>query len=556
MIHFTRHWVNTQMNGFWEEMCGLRPVLPARNLGQTPPTQVNNDIDLAYAREWIPFSELKAARLIQLQMRDIITHTGGDNWYFWNDVFHENVGPRLGDYIAEAFADQVVLAMDQIAQWYGRAIAAAQAAQNTGRVTALRAEYKNDWKKYRSFQDRIHTNAGQDALKAMVRKQCAKETDYFDDDRRWLVCRNGVVDLEEFRKTRKVQLYPHEAWRKVTRSVSCDFNRKAQAPTWLHFLETSIPDEEIRDFLQRLVGAAFMAESKVKAIPNLQGPKDCGKSIFVTTLDHVADGYGVQPSPTALTKEQGQNWEQEKLRGKRFVGVSEPSVGSKLDDTFCKQVTGGDVVHTRTHYQSSEPWVAQCVIFIASNHAVKLNTRDQAFLDRLCFIKFPHRFWDVREAADGEIHIKDPDLERKLAEEHEGILQWVFYGMYWYLERGIDKPLSVQEAGTQVAVASSGALTWIHDKITEGFLMELDNDALQETSMSHLILFKNLYRMYKSEMEQDGEQRNMLGKFAFSEHVKSFYGDFILSGGNRVPRLVGRGAWANLNEATGTAHGF
>lgn len=555
MINFTRTWVNSQMTGFWEEMVGIRPTLPARVLDHKPPTTVNTAIDTAYAREWIPFSELKAARLIGLQMKNIITHTGGDHWYFWNDVYHEDVGPRLGDWIAEAFADQMVTAMDMVEQRYLSDAAAAEAAGNRTRATEIAKEYKTSWQKHRAFQDKIHSNAGLENLKSMVRKQCAKEPTYFDDDRRWLVCRNGVVDLEEFRKTKKVHLYPHEPWRKVTRSVSCDFNRDAVAPTWMHFLESSIPDLEIRDFLQRLVGAAFLAESKVKAIPNLQGPKDCGKSVFVTTLDHVADGYGVQPSPTALTKEQGQNWEQEKLRGKRFVGVSEPSVGSKLDDTFCKQVTGGDVVHTRSVYQSSTEWVAQCVIFIASNHAVKLNTRDQAFLDRLCFIKFPHQFFDARTAAPGEIHIKDPDLEKKLAEEHEGILQWVFYGMYWFLERGIDKPESVQAAGSAVAVASSGALSWIKEKIEEGLLIEVDSVA-DVSSYSEFVLMKNLFNMYKAEMEYEGEQRNMLGKFTFGEHVQSYYGEWIKSNGNRIPKLIGAGVWANLSEARPTMQGF
>ena len=336
----------------------------------------------------------------------------------------------------------------------------------------------------------------------------------------------------------------------VSRAVACKFNPSAEAPNWERFLETSIPDEEVRAFLQRLVGAAFLAESKVKAIPNLQGPKDCGKTIFVNTLEKLAGGYGVQPSPDALmlSKSGGTNFEQDTLRGARFVGISEPNPNSRLDDTFCKQVTGGDEVRTRTLNQKSAPWLPQCVIFIASNEPVNFTTSDNAFVERLCLVQFPHRFYDVAELPEGDWHVKDYDLERKLAEEFEGIFLWVIRGMWEYLVNGIGKPESVKMAGQQFVTDNSGPLSWLDDKIREG-LIHIEPDP-GSRPMTDYATLNNLHAEYAQEMQSNYDKP--LGKHAFSRHLAARYGK-ERSGAIRFPGVIGVGRyeWLSRNGSTG-----
>ena len=345
-------------------------------------------------------------------------------------------------------------------------------------------------------------------------------------------------------------LSPHFA---VNRAVTCKFNPDAKAPNWEHFLETSIPDEEVRAFLQRLVGAAFLAESKVKAIPNLQGPKDCGKTIFVNTLEKLAGGYGVQPSPDALMESKsGTNFEQDHLRGARFVGISEPSPHAKLDDTFCKQVTGGDEVSTRTLHAKSRPWTPQCVIFIASNHPVNFTTSDNAFVDRLCLVQFPHQFFEPNELPEGDWHVKDNDLERKLAEESEGIFLWVIRGMWEYLVQGINKPESVKMAGQQFVTENSGPLSWLDDKIHEG-LIEIVKD-IGSRPMTDYATLNNLHAEYAQDMMANYDKP--LGKHAFSRHLTARYGK-ERSGAIRFPGVVGVGRYEWLkNISTGNSMNF
>ncbi len=558
MINFNRSWVQRRLDGLWEEMAGVYRTFPDRFLAENGrvPKPGQTAIDLDYAHRYIPFSELSAARLIHLVLEDRITAVGGDNngtWYFYNEVYHAEIseGVPVGDMVAEAFLDQIVQAMDLVSEEID--IRAVAISQQTGTdPTAERKKLRDHFKEHFAFQKKLHGDAGLNALKARFRKQCAKGVDHFDNDRRWLVFQNGVLDLDGFRKDPRIApnfraLNPHFP---VKRAVECAFNpdkpAEEKAPNWFHFLETSIPDEEIRAFLQRLVGAAFLAESKVKAIPNLQGPKDCGKTIFVSTLERLAGGYGIQPSPDALmiAKGGGTNFEQDTLRGARFVGISEPSPHSRLDDTFCKQVTGGDEVRTRTLNQKSAPWLPQCVIFIASNEPVNFTTSDNAFVERLCLIQFPHQFFDESELPEGDWHLKDYELEAKLAEESEGIMLWVIQGMWQYLVHGIGKPESVKTAGQQFVIENSGPLSWIEEKVAEG-LLEIVNDPATRPVTDYVTL-SSLHGQYAQDYAQAFDKP--LPKRVFSKHVAAKYGK-SRSGTTRMLGIVGHGTFAWMADA-------
>lgn len=549
-LKFRRHWVNGRLDGLWEEMSGIKRTFPARYTapGGRVPDPGASPVDLDYARRYIPFSELNAARLIHLVLEDRITYVGSETngvWYFFNEVYHCEVEEgTVGDMVAEAFADQMRMAMDQVS------IEIENRAAQDANPANMRKTLRGLFKEHYAYQQKLFSESGLNALKARFRKQCTKGASYFDNDRRWLVCQNGVIDLDGFRKTKTIQdnFRPHNPEFPVKRAVECKFNPgnwKEMSPNWAHFLETSIPDEEVRAFLQRLVGAAFLAESKVKAIPNLQGPKDCGKTIFVSTLERLAGGYGVQPSGSALMLSKGgaTNFEQDTLRGMRFVGISEPNPNERLDDEFCKKVTGGDEVRTRTLNKASVPWLPQCVIFIASNSPVNFTTYDQAFVERICLVEFPHRFWDVNEAMAGEIHIKDYTLEDKLAGESEGIFLWVILGMRAYLDQGINKPESVKMAGERFVVESSGPLSWIDEKVSEGLLTAVEDPMAYP--LTNNVLCKKLYATYAGEMKDLNDRP--VGKIAFNRHLETRFRK-TNSAGLRFVGLVGTGSYMHLND--------
>src|SRR5690606_2879486 len=127
------------------------------------------------------------------------------------------------------------------------------------------AEYsKFKFGDHRAYRDRIHNNSGMAGAKSAIKNEFSVVDNFFVDDRRWLVFLNGVLDLEEFREARIApgdlgrvasMLYEHDPVRPVYRCVDAEFNPAAESTSWTHFLNTSLPDPELRKFLATVTGA-------------------------------------------------------------------------------------------------------------------------------------------------------------------------------------------------------------------------------------------------------------------------------------------------------------
>ncbi len=549
---FSEKWVLDRLRNLAAEMVGIRPPSSnwlagrVRGSGLTPQT-------LEYAKKMIPTTDANAARLIDDALDGRLTYVGGE-WHFFDGVCHRPLpGVPVSFWAVMAFAEEFSNAMN----WVHNEIETQSVVMaTTGNQTAVQAKksLRKEWEAH-IYQDRdVRENSGINALKSVLTQVCTKQDDYFDNDHQWLVCQNGVLDLDEFRKNPgnpQLAFGPLDQRLPVSRAVECDFNQDADAPAWDAFLQSSVPDPEIRRFLQRLAGAALLGESKVKAIPNLKGEPDSGKSVFVGALASVFGGYSVAPGGLAIQESRGDtNFEQDELRGKRFICITEPSEDRKLDDSFVKGFTGGDLVKSRTLHKRGGSWIPQGIIFVASNHVLKLNTRDRAILDRLCLIEFPHRFWHKYELERQGVpveqwHLKDPHLETNLnsEEERQGILMWAIRGAEMFLRDGIHKPEPVAVSGEKYAVESSRALSWVMEKIEDGQLYETETVA--DHPLRSYVLLGKLYQTYVSDVTMDNERP--LGKMAFSRDLQQRYGELAKAGGVRVARLVGRNSLSWLD---------
>lgn len=499
----------------------------------------SGQIDVGLAEKLIPRSDLTAARIIYKNFGARLTWLSGhQEWHYWNGVYHENVkSDAIADWIVHAFVDSLNNAMTAVSQHYEQLVLAAEAAGATrGQIDKIRDEYSK-WRfgKHRAFRDKMNNAGGIQAVASVVKRLCTKQPDFFDEDRRWCVVENGVIDLEEFRWTKQVALLPHDSRRPVTRMMETRLDTSAEYGWWEYFLARSLPDEELREYLQRLVGAAWLAESKVKVIANLQGPQDSGKTVFVSTLRRLFGGYGVEPQADALMQAPGggTNFEQDTIRGKRFVGISEPSVTSKLDDSFCKKVTGGDPVQTRTLNVKSTEWQPQCVIFIASNQVVRLNTSDDAFLNRIGLVRFPYQFWDEADLPEGDDHRKIKELESYLTAQSPGILNWVIEGARRFVEHGISTPTQVKTERKGMRVEGSTALRWLQYEVEQGWIL-VDSEPVRP--MSNYMLVSDAYSKYEMWCLREGEKKP-LTRLYFKRHIEGEYGESKNSKGWRLPRI-------------------
>ena len=254
---------------------------------------------------------------------------------------------------------------------------------------------------------------------------------------------NGVVDLH----TGKL-LPPDQAYR-VTTITSVDYDPEARAPLFERTVaDVFFGDTDMIGFFQRLVGYSLLGkpDEDVLAIPYGSGSN--GKS---TVLGAIRDALGehakMASADTFLSSGVGggnagaAREDVLRLRGARFVYVSEPDEGSELREGLIKSMTGGEPLPARGLYSKTTVEVAPTwVAFMPTNHRPIVKGDDHAIWRRLLPVPFTRNF-------DQDLTLtKDPDRAEKLAAEAQGILAWCVRGALAYQKDGLQPPGAVRKA--------------------------------------------------------------------------------------------------------------
>jgi len=254
---------------------------------------------------------------------------------------------------------------------------------------------------------------------------------------------NGVVDLH----TGKL-LPPDQAYR-VTTITAVDYDPAAKCPLFERTVaDVFFGDADMIGFFQRLVGYSLLGkpDEDVLAIPYGSGSN--GKS---TVLGAIRDALGEHAkmasadtflsSGTAGGNAGAAREDVLRLRGARFVYVSEPDEGSELREGLIKSMTGGEPLPARGLYSKTTVEVAPTwVAFMPTNHRPIVKGDDHAIWRRLLPVPFTRNF-------DQDLTVeKDPDRAEKLAAEARGILAWCVRGALAYQEGGLQPPGAVRKA--------------------------------------------------------------------------------------------------------------
>lgn len=506
--------------------------LPEALLGQ--PMEAA-DFNIGFAAKNVPYSDVIMSQLLKEYFGQMLTYIPTEGqWYVWNGRIHEPID-KLGnkDTFSLSLATDVAHALRDALEFVEQqCIEKLPTMQGAGtNVVTAQQQYANTFKKQRKFRDSLFMTKGLNSLTKQLELVFSAPEDTFTNDQRWLVVRNGVFDLYEIEKKIKAlkpgepfprpTLHKHDPDRAVARNIEADWKPGASRKAWTKFLAESIPDEETREYLKVLTGAAFAGWEKPKTIPNLQGPKDSGKTVFVKTLVRLGGGgmgYAREVSPTVLMENQRSEYERAALRGLRFVGMSEPSNSDKLDAAFVKQLTGGDMVTTRGIREAPIIWQPQCVVFVASNDPVRFQSRDTALLDRVKLLNFPHRHWSLEENPDAT-HVHDPHLEKNLAEEGSGILAWILLGMmeFFRKERTVVTPAAAELNRESLRVAGSSVQRWLSDMVELGMLIKVPEAQRADRSRSEYVNRSEAWDCYKS--WSDASEERPLSKHKFLEEL-------------------------------------
>ncbi|MCX2934044.1 phage/plasmid primase, P4 family [Mycobacterium sp. CVI_P3] len=273
-----------------------------------------------------------------------------------------------------------------------------------------------------------------------------------DADAHLLNVANGTLDLHTH------ELRPHDPAQRITKICRGAYHPDAQSQLWQAFLTRVLPDDDVRGFLQRLVGIGLLGEVREHVLPILTGTGANGKSVFDKAIRHTLGDYAATAEPDLFMHRDGAHPTGEMdLRGVRWTVVSESDKDRRLAEATMKRLTGGDTIRARRMRQDFVEFTPSHTPLLITNHLPKVSGDDAAIWRRLRVIPF-----DIVIPE----HEQDHELDTRLQLEADGILTWAITGYREYLDRGLDEPATVRNATDTYHRNSDAIARFIEDECT------------------------------------------------------------------------------------------
>lgn len=245
----------------------------------------------------------------------------------------------------------------------------------------------------------------------------------------------------------------------LTKIAPVDYEPEAHAPIWTEFVATILPDEAVRRYVQQLVGYSLTAQTGEQILPVLYGSGANGKTTMLETVRHMLGDYGqVAPASIFMDQKDGIPNDVARLRGTRFVMVSEIQEGKRLNEALVKRLTGGDTLSARFLYADYFEFKPDFKAWLATNHRPEIRGTDEAIWRRIRLIPFTVTIPPEQ---------RDPDLQDKLKAELPGILNWALAGYQDWATHRLITPGAVVAATDDYRAESDAIGAFLADKTEE-----------------------------------------------------------------------------------------
>jgi putative DNA primase/helicase len=220
-----------------------------------------------------------------------------------------------------------------------------------------------------------------------------------------------------------------------------DFDPDAECPLWDATLHRFLGgDPDLIDYWQRLCGCAMSGVIRDHVMPIAYGTGANGKStILGALLGVIGPDYAMKASSDLLMSRKGESHPTDKtdLFGKRLVVVIETESGSRLNESFVKEATGGDSIRARRMREDFWEFTPSHTLIMATNHRPTIRGSDNGIWRRLKLVPF---------AVSVTGHEIDPAMPEKLRAEYPGILNWCIRGCLAWQQHGLQEPPCVADA--------------------------------------------------------------------------------------------------------------
>ena len=287
-----------------------------------------------------------------------------------------------------------------------------------------------------------------------------------------LPLKNGTLDLQNglLMQSNPLDLMMHCA--------PVAFDPDAECLLWHAFLDSVLPDKDVKNFFQTMFGYCLTGEVKAQKFFYLYGEGANGKSTALDILQALLGSYLTQGNPSLIVQGKDEHATAvADLHGKRVAAFNEVSEGARLNETSVKMLTGGDVMKARRMREDFWQFEPTHKVIISGNHKLSVSGSDNAIWRRPILIKFPNQIPENQ---------RDPHLTEKLKKELPGILNWALEGAMNYYREGLKVPAILEQETASYREQSD----WCQEVIDEEFELNNTRDTDCALVMSR---FKNYF---------------------------------------------------------------
>jgi P4 family phage/plasmid primase-like protien len=222
------------------------------------------------------------------------------------------------------------------------------------------------------------------------------------------------------------------------------------------FFAKIYPDPVLREYSLTLFASCLEGANREQKFYIMTGVGSNGKSKIVELMSKTFGEYQETLSTTAITRKRPEsgaaNPDMVVLKCKRFVSMSEPDEGEKINTSTMKQLSGEDTVKARALFQDQDQFVIMAKIFMLCNDLPPVSSMDNGTWRRLRVIPHVAKFVDPGVTTDPMqyIYTKDLLLEGKIARWRPyfaGMLAWYYENKY--LRGGLKEPAQVTAASNK-----------------------------------------------------------------------------------------------------------
>ena len=251
-------------------------------------------------------------------------------------------------------------------------------------------------------------------------KEFAKK---LDDNKHLIAFTNGVYD------TLTLSFRPGQPEDCISFCTNVEYRLDTQYnqfPCWPElekFLHGILPHKPTREyFLKHL--ATCLSGVFTQRFHILTGSGSNGKSMLMNLCATAFGDYCYKANIAMFTQKRGAagaaNPELIRMKGKRFVFMSEPDEGEPLSTGFMKELTSSEKVTGRDLFKGSKEMVefdVQAKCHLACNDKPKVNSNDGGTWRRLKVIEFSSKFVANPKAGTNELEMDESIMHKVLSPE-------------------------------------------------------------------------------------------------------------------------------------------